>query len=386
MLLKITRKPMLFILPLLLLFVAACAVGSTLPVTEPFPTDGGTEVGAPGSSAENRPETSLENQHSEGNGTEGSNTEGAGQQQESENTGEPQENGQPQGAESDQPPPAQPGTTGNGSAGSSDNNGVPQAPPEPPQDDGPVILTISGDGVSAETIWTLGDLLALRDGYREITYSTTNNWPSFGHMTAHGVSITYLLRQAGIQAGATSIKFTATDGYFVTLTYDQVFGRLYTYANHSASGSSGASAAEPLIAWEWGDSRVRPENIRPFFGQSGPMEVNTAAFVKDLYLIEVFTASVGVWPPPGVSIAEGEVPAGTELLMLHDNIDSIRIYYTLDGSDPDYSSAVFNRSTSYFQPHLIVPLEITEDVTIKAFAAGLGRAESQIATFTFTVQ
>ena len=117
------------------------------------------------------------------------------------------------------------------------------------------------------------------------------------------------------------------------------------------------------------------------------MEVNTAAFVKDLILIEVMNESAGVWAAPGVSIDDGSaIPSGTELTMLHESMDSIRIYYTLDGSEPDYYSPVYNRSTSYFQPDLIVPLVLTDSVTVKAFAAGLGKEASPVVTFSYTVE
>jgi len=262
------------------------------------------------------------------------------------------------------------------------------APTPSPADNGPIILTISGDAVDHETTWTLSRLQALRDGYHEITYSTTNNWPSFGLMEAHGVSIPYLLRQAGIKDNAASIKFLSTDGFHTTLTRDQVLGTLLTYADHSASGSSGASAVEPVVAWAWGDKgKLRPENIRPFFGQSGPWEVNTAAFVKDLCAIEVSAAPAGAWDTPGASIADGStVSAETELELSHGNMDSVRIYYTTDGSEPDYNSPVYNPSASYFQPQLVKPLVLTESVTIKAFAAGLGRERSAVVSIAIAVE
>ena len=281
--------------------------------------------------------------------------------------------------------PAPPSGTGGASPALPSGTGdVASAPPG----DGPVILTISGNGMDAATTWTLAQLQALRDGYRETTFSTTNNWPSFSAMAVQGISLPFLLRQAGLKNSAASVKFVSTDGYSTTLTYNQVFGKLYSYANHSATGSSGASAVEPVVAWAWGDvGKVRSEKIRPFFGQSGPWEVNTAAFVKDLCKIEVSTAATGAWPVPGVSIAGGStVPAGTELEFSHGNMDNVRIYYTLNGAEPDYSSPVYNQSASYMQPHLIKPLVLTESVTLKAFAAGLGKEKSAVVTISITVE
>jgi len=269
-----------------------------------------------------------------------------------------------------------------------DTPGSVAATPAPAQTDGgPVVLTIRGDGVSGETTWTLGQLQALSDGYRECVFSTTNNWPTFGNMKAKGVSLPYLLGRAGLLSGAASFKLSATDGFYVTATYGDVFNKLFAYSSHSPAGSSGATSLEAIVAWEWGESAARPENLRPFFGQRGPLEVNTSMFVKDLYLIEVSTASAGAWAAPGSTVADGAtVSAGAELELTHGSMDSVRIYYTMDGSEPDYGSPVYNRSASYFQPHLIVPLVLTESVTIKAFAAGFGKDPSPVATFSYTVE
>lgn len=290
----------------------------------------------------------------------------------------------------DSTPEPQPSETGHMNADETAPEDI--TPPESlapaPIDDEPVVLTISGDGVTGETHWTLSRLKSLREGYREFTYSTTNNWPNFGRASAHGISLPYLLQQSGISDNAMGCRLTATDGYTFTVTRDQIFNPGYSYAVHSSDGSSEASRIEPVIAWEWGDdSEARPENLRSFFGQSGPMEVNTLSFVRELCMIEVFTAYPGTWGAPDVSIAAGSVvPFGTELQLIHDRMDSVRIYYTLDGSEPDYNSAVYNPSTTFFQPHLIKPLFLAESVTIKAFTAGLGKDPSPVVTFDYIVE
>jgi|GEM_PF-1506407 len=259
--------------------------------------------------------------------------------------------------------------------------------PTPPADE-PIILTISGDGVNSETTWTLSQLQALHDGYRETIFSTTNNWPSFDHTEARGISLPYLLRRSGMLDNAASFRLLATDGYYVIVTYNQVFGPLYAFTNHSHTGSSGALVVEPVIAWVSGDvGNPRASNLRSFFGQSGPREVNNAFFVRNLNQIHVLTTSSGAWAAPEASIADGSsVPPGTEFSFLHETMDRVRIYFTIDGSEPNFNSPVFNPSTSFFQPHLTVPLMLDEDIVIRAFAAGLGRDRSPVVTFNFTVE
>jgi hypothetical protein len=189
-------------------------------------------------------------------------------------------------------------------------------------------------------------------------------------------------------SSAAGFRLIAADGYHATITYNQMMETRYVYANHSINGSDGASAVEPVIAWEWGeDGSARPENLRFFIGQRGPMDVNTLAFVRHLNQIEVLVAPPGQWDAPGASIpGDSEVPFGTNLYLQHEFMDSIRIYYTLDGSDPDFNSLVYNRSTSFFQPHLIAPIFLTESVTVKAFAAGFGRDPSPVVTLSFIVE
>ena len=262
----------------------------------------------------------------------------------------------------------------------------PSLEPIPP-DDEPVVLTICGDGVAHETKWTLSQLQSMRDGYREYTYSTTNNWPTFGYARAHGISLPYLLQQVETTDNWLSIRLAAADGYNISITPDEASGSRYAYAEHTRDGSGGAFSVDPIISWEWGEAgAVRPENLRFFIGQRGPMEVNTSAFVLNLVRIEVTSAYPGTWAAPVPSLADGSVVEfGTELRFTHDNMDSIRVYYTLDGSEPDYNSTVYNPSTSFFQPHLIKPVFLAKSVTVKAFAAGIGKEPSPVVTFSYTV-
>ena len=265
---------------------------------------------------------------------------------------------------------------------------VQPAPTEPEPAPEGTILSIYGDGVESQTNWTLEQLKELEAGYLEITYSTTRNWPTYSHMVGHGVSLRYLLEQAGLLDSAKTLVFSAPDGYRATITREQIFETRFSYTEHSMEHSSGAVEVPPMIAWEWGDiGDVSPEEIRPLFGQRGPHEVNTASSVKDLFRIEVLTWDAGAWEVPGVSIPSGStVPVGTELELTHPLMDNTGLYYTMDGSAPDFYSTLYNVSTSYFQPELIVPIIIGSNVTIKVFAGGLGKADSEIVTFTYTVE
>ncbi len=77
---------------------------------------------------------------------------------------------------------------------------------------------------------------------------------------------------------------------------------------------------------------------------------------------------------PEASVAAGEVPVGTEVL-LSTTTEDAGIYYTTDGSDPGSSNG-----TLYSQPIIV-----DDFVTIKAIALKEGMNPSPIATFVFSV-
>ena len=252
----------------------------------------------------------------------------------------------------------------------------------------PYLLTITGNGVTATTTWTLNQLKALTAGYRKVEFSTTSNWPRYGRAAAEGVAIPYLLRQAGLSDNAATFRLIGADGNYTLLTYQQMFGESYSYANHSAAGSSGATAVEPLLAWAWEENGATGGGVlRSFLGQRGPQEVNTAASISNLCQIEVTTAAPGRWTAPTADPASGSVVTpGAALRLGHGKLDQVHIYYTLDGSEPDYNSYCYNPSASYLQPELLKPLQLTEDITIKAFAAAYGMDASPVATFYYQVE
>ena len=78
---------------------------------------------------------------------------------------------------------------------------------------------------------------------------------------------------------------------------------------------------------------------------------------------------------------------GTEV-KLHYGDDSLwhtKIYYTLDGTEPTVKSNLYNISYPTFRPWLNKPIPITGDVTIKARAIGLGKLDSEVKTFHYSL-
>ena len=257
-----------------------------------------------------------------------------------------------------------------------------------PQVDEPYVLVITGDGVSVQSTWTLSQLKSLHIGYRETTFSTTSSWPHFDRVQVKGISLPYLLNQAGVSANAASFKLVGSNGNYVIVTRSQMFGNGYAYTTHGINGSSGAVSVEPVVAWTWTENGVAGlGSFKSFFGQKGPLDVNTIASIDNLCQIEVSTTSPGSWTAPTASIPSGKtVSTGETLDFGHVNLDRVRIYYTLDGSIPDYNSNCYNPSASYLQPQVIRPLKLMDNVTVTAFASAYGMDTSPVATFTYTVE
>jgi len=77
---------------------------------------------------------------------------------------------------------------------------------------------------------------------------------------------------------------------------------------------------------------------------------------------------------PTASIPSGStVKAGTKV-KLSTTAAGVNIYYTLDGSTPTTDSAIYAEG-----------IAITQNMTIKAFASGVGYLDSEVATFKYTV-
>lgn len=243
-------------------------------------------------------------------------------------------------------------------------------------------ITVTGEGIATEISISLTELAAMEQ--TQIAYSTSNNYPTEKVVYAEGVALTTILEKAGICDTATMIKFTSTDGYYKTFTINELISEnRYTYIN----GEKTQVAA--IIALKTSeDSFADLESGDPLLmmGQRGEGEQTNPWFVKSLASIELQTAAVEKWDTAMIDPASMTVTAGRELTVSYKNMDSVKIYYTTDGTDPSYDSEMYNPSTTYFQPDLTLPFIINETTTIKLMVAGVGKENSDIATYTYTVE
>jgi len=243
------------------------------------------------------------------------------------------------------------------------------------------ILTITGDGVSKTIYLSLEDLKSMKDGYTEQCFSTVNNYPTRKFTVGKGVSLSCLLEQAGLKNEAMSIKVEASDGYKASLTRDQLLGSRYQYPGLLAGSTAGPVEVRSMLAWAFGEgqdfSKTKGEELRLAIGQQGLNDVNTAVGVQSVSKITVSTSDNGQWAMAAAALAEGQITLN------HGSMDQVKIYYTLDGTEPTVYSQVYNPSTSYFQPDLIKPISISGSGTLKAKVIGYGKRDSEVLTYAY---
>ncbi|HHT63958.1 MAG TPA: hypothetical protein GXZ75_09800 [Clostridia bacterium] len=267
-------------------------------------------------------------------------------------------------------------------------------------------LEITGDGVTTPVKFTLDELKEMEQ-YQHV-YSTVNTWPTKRWYTASGVKLRELLDLAGIKEEATQIKFISTDGYDVTLTTKELLKDQRFYfpglkENHPSDGSipgssDGALEVEPILALLSAEGSDDPEamngrdSLLLIFGQRAVTEQTNNLFLKYVTKIEVLTTPPEKWDSPKASLPDGTVvPEGVMLSISNKGNNEDKIYYTTDGSTPTVNSPMFNWSASRWWPlrddldSVNSPIKITEDTVIKAITIGPGKEDSEVVTFTFTV-
>ncbi|MGI6424646.1 MAG: chitobiase/beta-hexosaminidase C-terminal domain-containing protein [Tepidanaerobacteraceae bacterium] len=256
---------------------------------------------------------------------------------------------------------------------------TPPLGPKAPNDD--TVLTITGDGIEKELFLSMEDLKGLDKGYIEQCYSIVNNYPTRKFAVAKGISISYLLGQAGIKDQANCILVEASDGYKAELTKEQLLGKRYRYPQLISDSTANAVQVQPLLAWAFGEgqdfSKAGECDLRLVIGQQGIHDVNTAPGVQMVSKITISTKDAGSWERPTANMADGEI------VLNHDYLDKVKIYYTLDGSEPTENSQVYNPSTTYFQPDLIKPIPVSGSGILKAKVIGYGKRDSEVLTYEY---
>lgn len=277
-----------------------------------------------------------------------------------------------------------------------------------PIEDEDIVLEIAGEGVAHSKKYTQSQLEAMPQ-IQEI-YSSINTWPSKQWYVGKGVALSYLFssEQADIKSGATLIKFTSEDGYYMTLTAEELLDDYrYCFPNfktgkdgdgHTPGSTRGKVEVETILALTSteGDNpgyMNKLDALHLMLGQRTVTEQTGPLFVKNINKIEVLTRSVSKWDAPEAEPRSGTVSAGTEVRLKNKNMDQDKIHYTTDGSTPTIDSPIYNWIAKRWWAtrgdgtveEINRPIEITKDTVIKAVTIGPGKRNSDVATFTYKV-
>jgi len=289
--------------------------------------------------------------------------------------------------------------------------------PEMALADSSITLEIIGEGVTTPLTFTLEELEAMEQ-YEQV-YSTINTWPTKRWYMARGVKLRELLALAGIKEEATLLKFIGKDDYQMTLTVQELLEDKRYYfpglkENHSSDGSipgspEGAVEVEPIIALVSAEDSDDPDEMDErnglmlVVGQRAITEQTWLLFTKWIHRIQVLTTEPEKWDAPKTYVPDGSaVPLGFKLELKNKDADADKIYYTTDGSTPTVNSPMFNWSARRWWEQrenadsINIPIEIIEDmirdsiegrdaVVFKARTIGPGKLDSDVVTFTFTV-
>lgn len=217
------------------------------------------------------------------------------------------------------------------------------------------------------------------------TYSTVNNWPAPRFYVANGYSVSSILRAAGAFDSARTVTFLAADGYGVSLTREQLFAEQYCFP-HVNEDPEDAAPVQPMIAFRWREGaedigEIRDDKPIFIFGQRTPFEHTNPAFVVGVAEIIIDDSECEVWQTATTFPEPGEIDVGETVKLQHPAFGLVKMYYTLDGSDPTAFSTMYNPST--YQPELNRPILISAPTTIRVLVTGYGKNDSEIAVFEF---
>ncbi|MCL2164187.1 MAG: chitobiase/beta-hexosaminidase C-terminal domain-containing protein [Oscillospiraceae bacterium] len=250
-------------------------------------------------------------------------------------------------------------------------------------------VVVSGDGIEGKMTFTLAQLLAIPDAAFEHVYSTINNWPTPRFYAARGVRAASLLEAAGVLDTASVVTFRSYDSYEVMLTRKQLLeDAQYYFPAVEDRSDEGAVNVAPILAYEFKEgtqdiSKAIPDDFCLIIGQRNYLEHTNHAFVENLSEIIVSSEQPEQWREATIFPASGRIPVGDSIKLQHPDFGLVKLYYTLDGTDPTELSTMYNPST--YQLELNKPIVFTESATLKVLTVGFGREDSSIAVFEIVV-
>ena len=225
-----------------------------------------------------------------------------------------------------------------------------------------------------------------------ITYSACNHMANSRIYRGQGPSVLGIIKAAGIDIDKVPenrvINIKAVDGYNVKITKKQLTETRYCYSDKEEQ----TKTIVPAIF----DITQRGEGTL-CIGQIAPTEQNYPAFVSYVAYtdsdgktgeINITSETASKAPKPAIEKKTKTIEWGRQVdFSLKEFGKWDKIYYTTDGSVPDYNSEIYNYDT-FSIPAVCRDLKVPEGVssfTVKAVTAAFGKTDSDTVTYKYKV-
>lgn len=225
-----------------------------------------------------------------------------------------------------------------------------------------------------------------------VTYSARNHMGNSRIYKGQGPSVLGIIKAAGIDIDKVPenrvINIKAVDGYNVKITKKQLTETRYCYSDKEGQ----TKTIVPAIF----DITKRGEGTL-CIGQIAPTEQNYPAFVSYVAYtdsdgktgeINITSETASKAPKPAIEKKTKTIEWGRQVdFSLKDFGKWDKIYYTTDGSVPDYNSEIYNYDT-FSIPAVCRDLKVPEGVssfTVKAVTAAFGKTDSDTVTYKYKV-
>lgn len=252
------------------------------------------------------------------------------------------------------------------------------------------VFSIIGEESGNSRYFSLDDLMRFEYAsakgrvYISQIFSVLDNYPNKRFMVAKGADLELLMKMMNLGSQGRVFRIETEEGYFLDITREQLFGKRFYYPGLLKNRSSGAVRVKPMIAWACkpGSQNIEDSEgckLRLIIGQSGLYDPNGIVAIQNVKTIKVINKVPERWEEPEVDLKDGK------LVIAHDSMDRVKLYYTLDGSTPNFSSPVYNPGTSYFQTDSDASISITDknNGRLKVKAVGYGKEDSRTVEFEF---
>ena len=243
--------------------------------------------------------------------------------------------------------------------------------------------------------------IAAQEGGKKYNYSGYNTFPSFKEcINAEGPTLIGIINASGLKLNSgETVKISDKSGYSTTLIAEELSEDRY-YFPKGKNGTENGNAA-PQESYEGSvkvpaiidisDTGLEDNGVLRF-GQVAPNEQNFPGFVK--YVLNDGKLIVGgnaenCEPVQNITDSNGKqladntsVIKGTEL-HIEEPEKNVKIYYTLDGSEPTDGSQIYNYSE--YVDIKYPKLDTAGSITLKVKTVKYGKYDSEPSTFRYNV-